>query len=145
LKSKDKKEAYLRRGELCSNPTLKQNQHLDDIFEFLFTPYFEYMVTFLKMQNSHYIRFYFGPQDPNSDNRCFFLSSFPLMTYLKTQNSSRKCSIKFGKEPKKMLSYLCHIEYDLRVSRETNGQLLLSATFCEYPPFLAGHVALCQF
>lgn len=57
LKSQDKKEAYLRRDELCSNPILKQNQHFDNIFKFLSTPYFEYMVTFLD-----------HPQVPRSGN-----------------------------------------------------------------------------
>jgi len=57
LKSQDKKEAYLRRDELCSNPVLKQNQHFDNIFKFLFTHYFEYMVNFLD-----------HPQVPRSGN-----------------------------------------------------------------------------
>lgn len=47
LKSQDKKEAYLRRDELCNNQVFKQNKHFAKIFEFLSTPYFEYMVNFL--------------------------------------------------------------------------------------------------
>ena len=46
------------------------------------------------------LRFSSGPQDPNLDNRCFSISSSPLMTYLKTQNSSRKYSPIFKKDPK---------------------------------------------
>lgn len=47
LKSQNKKEAYLRRDELCNNEILKQNEHFANIFKFLSTPYFEYMVKFL--------------------------------------------------------------------------------------------------
>jgi transposase len=35
LKSQDKKEAYLRRDELCNNEILKQNEHFANIFKFL--------------------------------------------------------------------------------------------------------------
>jgi len=57
LRSQNKKEAYSRKDGLCLNPILKQNQHFDNIFKFLSTPYFEYMVTFLD-----------HPQVPRSGN-----------------------------------------------------------------------------